>query len=146
MRPRPWLLSSPADSLSRDFNLHPPYPVADGLDLISPDGKSTRKLTARKFLAYNFSRDGSQVYGIFQNTTGNGAQWQLYAVNVKTGAEKLLAPLDLPASTDNLAGFSIHPDSKRFLTSIAKWPFDIWMLEGFDPPPPKSWLARLLHR
>ena len=64
------------------------YPAADGIDLISPDGKSTRKLTSRKFLAYSFSKDGSQLYGIFQNTTGratngNAAQWQLYSVNVK---------------------------------------------------------------
>lgn len=42
----------------------------------SPDG------TSRPFWAYNFSRDGSQVYGIFQNTTGSGAEWQLYSVDV----------------------------------------------------------------
>jgi len=44
-----------------------------------------------------------------------GAQWQLYSVDVKTGADKFLAPIDLPASTDG----------KRVLISIAKWPFDI---------------------
>jgi hypothetical protein len=54
------------------------------------------------------------------------------SINVKTGEEKMLAPVHLPASTDSIAGFSMHPDGKRFLTSIAKWPFDIWMLEGFD--------------
>ena len=27
---------------------------------------------------------------------------------------------------------SFHPDGKRLLTSIAKWPHDIWILEGFD--------------
>jgi len=58
-----------------------------------------------------------------------GAQWQLYSVDVKTGADKFLAPIDLPASTDG----------KRVLISIAKWPFDIWMIdiwmmEGFDQP------------
>ena len=104
------------------------------LALISPAGNSTRKLTSRKFSAYNFSKDGSQVFGIYSNTTGEGAQWQLYSVDVKTGAEKMLAPVDLPASADHIAGFSLHPDGKRFLTSIAKWPFDIWMLEGFDQP------------
>ncbi len=35
------------------------YPAADGIDLISPDGKSTRQLTSRKFQAYSFSKDGS---------------------------------------------------------------------------------------
>ena len=75
---------------------------------------------------------------------GKRAQRQLYSVDVKTGADKFLAPVDLPASTDSIAGFSVHPDGKRFLTSIAKWPFDIWMMEGFEQP--KSLLDRLLCR
>jgi hypothetical protein len=62
------------------------------------------------------------------------------------GAEKMLAPLDLPASTNELSGFSLHPDGKRFLTSIAKWPYNIWMLEGWDQPAQKTWLDGLLRR
>jgi hypothetical protein len=84
--------------------------------------RAKNKLTARKLLAGGFSKDGAQVYGIVRNTTGEGAEWQLYAIDVKTGAEKMLAPLDLPGSTDGVAGFSLHPDGNRFLTSIAKWP------------------------
>jgi hypothetical protein len=44
-----------------------------------------------------------------------------------------------------LAGFSIHPDGKRALTSIAKISDQIWMLEGFEPPP-RNWFARLMRR
>jgi Tol biopolymer transport system component len=142
-KPQTWLDSTPRWSPAGDWIA---YPAADGIDLISPDGKSTRNLTSRKFLAYGFSKDGAQFYGVFQNTTGNGAQWQLYSVNVKTGAEKFLAPLDLSASIDRMAGFSIHPDGKHFLTSVAKFPFDIWMLEGFQQPEPRSFLDRLLRR
>jgi serine/threonine protein kinase len=120
------------------------YAVADGLSLISPDGNTNRKLSSRKFLADGFSRDGTEVFGVFHNAAGTGAQWQLYSLNVKTGAEKLLAPVDLPASANDMVGFSLHPDGKRFLTSIGKWPYDIWMLEGFDQH--KTWLDRLLHR
>jgi hypothetical protein len=94
------------------------------------------KLTARKLLVGGFSKDGAQVCG----TTGEGAEWQLYAIDVKTCAEKMLAPLDLPASTDSVAGFSLHPGGNRFLKSIAKWPYNIWMLEGFDQMPRKTWL------
>jgi hypothetical protein len=65
---------------------------------------------------------------------------------VKTGADQMLASLDLPASTNAIAGFSVHPDGKRFLTSIAKWPHDIWMFEGFDPPQQTTWPDRLLRR
>jgi eukaryotic-like serine/threonine-protein kinase len=142
-RPRPWQSSTTRWSPAGDWIA---YPAADGIDLISPDGKSMRNLTSRRFPAYNFSRDGSFLYGIFQNTTGSGAQWQLYSVNVKSGAETLLAPIDLPASVDRVAGFSIHPDGKRFLTSVAKFPFDIWMLEGFEQPKPRNWLDRALRR
>ena len=69
-----------------------------------------------------------------------------FSVNVKTGAERFLAPVDLPASADSLAGFSIHPDGKRFLTSFSKFPFDIWLLEGFPAPRSRTLLKRLLHR
>jgi Tol biopolymer transport system component len=116
------------------------------LDLISPDGKSTRRLSSRRFMIYAFSKGGGQLYGIFHNTMGTGAEWQLYQVNVGTGAEKLLSALDLPPSTAKLAGLSIHPDGKRALTSVAKFPFQIWMLEGFEPQA-KSWFAGLMgHR
>ncbi len=120
-------------------------PAVDGVYLISPDGKSIRNLTARRFSVYNFSKDGSQVYGIFQNTTGVGAEWQLYSVNVQTGAERFLTAVDFPPSTTGLAGFSIHPDGKRALTSIFKPQSQIWMLEGFEPAP-KNWFARLVGR
>jgi Tol biopolymer transport system component/tRNA A-37 threonylcarbamoyl transferase component Bud32 len=121
------------------------YQSAKGMALVSPDGNVNRELNPHKFLAYAFSKDGRQVFGIFRNTSGAGADWQLYSVDVATGSEKMLAPLDLPASTNAIAGFSLHPDGKRFLTSIAKWPYDIWMLEGFQAPS-RNWFARLFGR
>ena len=122
-----------------------PSPTAKrGLSLISPDGHSIRELTPRHFTIYGFSKDGSQVLGIYRNTNPESAEWQLYSVDVKSSAEKLLGALDLPPATEGIAGFSLHPDGKSFLISIAKWPYDIWMLEGFDQN--RSWLDRLLRR
>jgi hypothetical protein len=65
--------------------------------------------------ALALSKDGAQVYGILRNTGsagsgGEGAQWQLYLIDVKTGAEKMLAPIDLPASTDAILG--LQPASR----------------------------------
>ena len=116
------------------------YSDAGGMSMISPDGNSVHKLTERKLMAYGFSRDGAQVFGVVQNTTGEGAQWELYSIDVKTSVEKMLAPLELPASTDGVFSFSLHPDGKRFLTSIARWSFDIWMLEGFERPRTRTFL------
>jgi len=59
-----------------------------GMALVSPDGTKGRELSQRTFRAYAFSKDGRQVFGIFRNTTGAGAEWQLYSVDVATGAEK----------------------------------------------------------
>jgi Tol biopolymer transport system component/tRNA A-37 threonylcarbamoyl transferase component Bud32 len=122
------------------------YPSADGMSLVSPDGASVRKLTSHKLSAYGFSKNGRQVYGVLHNATGEGAQWQLYSVDVATGVEKMLAPVDLPTSTSAMVGFSLHPDGQRVLTSIAKRRDDIWMIEGFDQPRKKTWLDRLLRR
>ncbi|HEY7391639.1 MAG TPA: protein kinase [Bryobacteraceae bacterium] len=109
--------------------------------LIRPDGRDSHRLSTRQFATFGFSNDGKQVIGIYRNTNPEGSEWQMYAVDVASGAEKLLGAVDLPAATESLAGFSLHPDGKRFLTSIAKWPFDIWMMEGFDQK--RTWLGRL---
>ncbi|MGC9952443.1 MAG: protein kinase [Bryobacteraceae bacterium] len=122
------------------------YQSAEGMSMISPDGNAVRKLTVRNLQAFAFSKDGARVYGLVRNTTGEGAQWQLYSIDVKTGADKMLASVDLPPSTNEISGFSLHPDGKRFLTSIAKWPYNIWMLEGWDQAAQKTWLDRLLRR
>ena len=122
------------------------YPSAEGVSMISPDGSVVGKLTNRNLQAYAFSQDGKQVYGIYRNTTGEGPPWQLHLIGIQGDTDKMIAALDFPVSTSTAIGFSIHPDGKRFLTSIAKWPYDIWMFEGFDPPRPKTWLDRLLLR
>lgn len=122
------------------------YPSAEGVSMISPDGSVVRRLTAINFQTYAFSKDGKQVYGIYRDTTGQGPQWQLHSIDVKGETDEMIAALDFPVSTSTAIGFSIHPDGKRFLTSIAKWPYDIWMFEGFDPPRPKTWIERLMRR
>ena len=121
------------------------YSLGESLNLISPDGKLRRTLSSRKFSDFGFSKDGSQIYGFFHNTVGTGAEWQLYTLDVKTGADKVLSPVDFPIATPGISGFSLHPDGKRALTSILKTPFEIWMLEGFDQPR-KTWLSRQLRR
>jgi len=127
-----------------DWILYPTLGESKGLSLISPDGHTTRELTPRRFSTYGFSKDGSQVLGIYRNTNPEGAEWEMYSVDVKSGAEKLMGAVDLPPATEGIAGFSLHPDGKSFLISIAKWPYDIWMLEGFDQK--RSWLDRLFRR
>ncbi len=121
------------------------FQARDGLNLISPDGTGRRKLTSRRFEAWDLSRDGSQVYGIFHNSAGTGAEWQLYSVNVPSGVEKFQAAVDFPPATADLVGLSVHPNGKSALTAIDREPLQIWMLEGFKQEP-KNWYARLWRR
>jgi serine/threonine protein kinase len=79
-----------------------------------------------------FSKDGREVMSIHRNTSGDGARWQLWAVDVTTGRERLVTRVDLPDTTEGLGGFSMHPDGTRILTSAIGHPADIWMLKGFD--------------
>src|SRR5262249_16197895 len=118
------------------------YPSLTGLSLISSDGKSGRTVppTAREFITYGLSKSGEQVIGILEDTALDRTEWELISVDIKTGVEKRLAALNLPPTVSGVEGFSLHPDGKRFATSIACFPYDIWMLEGFDQP--KSMLER----
>lgn len=69
------------------------YPSAEGVSMISPDGDKVRMLTARNLLTFAFSKDAAQVYGIVRNTAGVGPQWQLFTIDVRTSADRMLAPL-----------------------------------------------------
>jgi len=107
-----------------------------GLFLMSAAGTTERELSATRGgqgrPTFGFTRDGRAVLYLEKNRTGAGASWRLWPIDVATGAERHLADVPLPPTAGDAAGFSLHPDGTRFLTSIANWPFDIWMLEGFD--------------
>jgi Tol biopolymer transport system component/predicted Ser/Thr protein kinase len=103
-----------------------------GIFLVSSDGATERLLFPRRTRTLAFAHDGRSVINLEQNTSGEGAPWRLWSIDVATGAERLLANVPLPPTAGTAAGFSLHPDGTRFLTSIANWPFDIWMFEGFD--------------
>ena len=77
------------------------------------------------------------------------ARWSGQNVTVFSGflrghsfSQEALAALDLDPSAFVAYGFSLHPDGKRFLTTITKFPYDIWMIEGFPPPHTRNWLDR----
>jgi Tol biopolymer transport system component/predicted Ser/Thr protein kinase len=106
-----------------------------GFFLISPDGAVERQLSNRGETsrpAAGFSGDARSVLYLEQNTSGQGSPWRLWSFDIVSGAERVLANVPLPPTAGDAAGFSLHPDGTRFLTSVANWPFDIWMLEGFD--------------
>jgi hypothetical protein len=83
--------------------------------------------------ATGFSKDGRAILSVCQNTSIAGAPWQLWSVDLATDRERLVGNVDLPGAFAGLAGLSLHPDGTRIITSVGILPFDIWMLEGFEP-------------
>jgi eukaryotic-like serine/threonine-protein kinase len=108
--------------------------------LVASDFTSERPLPSQHLGGgpLGFSKDGRGVVSLYRNTSGSGAPWQLWSVEIATSRETLLAEIDLPVSVTAADGFSLHPDGTRFITSVQQWPTDIWMLEGFARRPQSS--------
>jgi hypothetical protein len=54
-----------------------------------------------------------------------------FAVDVTSGAERVVTTVDFRRTADGVSGLSISRDGTRLYPSFADWPYDIWMLEGF---------------
>lgn len=118
------------------------YLAPEGLAVISPDGQS---YTKGVFPSYGFSRNGEAAYVVIRDPAT--LNWQLLSIEIRSGAQRVLATIDLPSTTDQISGFSLHPDGKPFALSVISRPRDIWMLEGFqEPTSATSWSRALLQR
>jgi Tol biopolymer transport system component len=120
------------------------YPGPEGLTIISPDGNTVRVVSKRRPEVFGFSKNGATLYAVFHNSAANGAEWQLASIDVATGAEKVFGSLDLPAAVGRLSGFSMHPDGKRFVFTAGVQPYDLWVLDGFQPM--RTWMSRVMGR
>jgi hypothetical protein len=72
--------------------------------------------------------------------------WRLLSVDIQSGSQRMLAQIDFPSTTDQVSGFSLHPDGKHFAISVISRPRDIWMLEGFPRPTSSNWWSRWLFQ
>lgn len=106
---------------------------ANSLQLVSHEGKSTRDL-GRRFQVYGFSKDETKIYGL--SRTGNARE--IISIDVKTGEERHVVDVDLPANV-TLADFSLHPDGKRFATTVRTPHHDILLIENFSLPSGHWW-------
>jgi hypothetical protein len=53
----------------------------------------------------------------------------LWSVDVDSGIEKKFVTLDIPPR-NTLAHLSLHPDGKRFLTTVETEASDLWIMDG----------------
>ena len=102
--------------------------------LLSPDGKTSRDLPLIARPA-TWSHDGKSIYGI-QSANLVRVDWQ-------TGATAIVQQLPRTFRFHSRSGsgrpFSLSPDGKSLAGTVARSEGDIWILEGFKPPPRNFW-------
>jgi Tol biopolymer transport system component len=118
------------------------YAAKNGDDhVISPDGKSDRRLGRWPTRAWAFSADEKLLYGL----RADGDRELLFSVDVATGVEKVIGDVGriYEPSSDLNPGirFSLAPDGKTFVYAVDQKTSNLWLMEGFAPKPGLlSWL------
>ena len=106
----------------------------DGLSLVSPDGKKTRVLHEQAWMAFAWSADGQRVFGI--RLSDDYQHLTFTSVDVHSGAERVISPAfrPLPVSARLVRGMT-RTSPTTFMASLVDVRSDVWLLEGFLPPP-----------
>jgi len=110
--------------------------TADGLTLVSSDGKETRPLTQEHWLVFGWSKEGKALYGIKETVARRRV---IVSIDIDTRAEKELGEIPFTLASE-IRGFSLSPDGKSFATSAIHPNGNLWTLEGFRQPGLLSWL------
>lgn len=102
------------------------YGVADGLHILGADGSKDRTIAPLPYNAgWDFRPDGNEIYALRREQR----QWIVEAVSTDKGLTRPLATLDVDANAI-LDGLQLHPDGKRFLTTVSRRRSDLWTIEG----------------
>ena len=90
------------------------------------------------FVDFVWAPDSRHVFALADSeTTGHFA---LVEIDSRSGETRMLNP-DLgpiPVANQPIRGFSYLP-GQGFLTSLASARSDLWLIEGFQPPPAGFW-------
>jgi hypothetical protein len=106
--------------------------------LEAPVGGRNRPLSQRIWETFGWSSDGKRVLGIAR---GDGRRLWLQQLDIDSGVERPIADLgpvppafDLTDSMNDFPyrGFSLHPDGRRFLTSVLRMRTQIYLMRDFD--------------
>ncbi len=104
--------------------------TAEGLTLISDDGKQSNLVSPGEWLVYGWGLDGKVLYGIKRLPGGRRV---VASVDPEKRVEKTIGDLQLPAAAE-VHGFSMAADGASFATSFSRPGGDIWVLRGFEKP------------
>jgi len=104
--------------------------TAEGLTLVSDDGKLSDLVSPGDWLVYGWSLDGKTLYGIKRLPGGRRV---VASLDPEKRVEIAIGDLQLPAAAE-VHGFSMAADGKTFATSFSRPGGDIWVLRGFEKP------------
>ena len=106
-----------------------------GATLISPDGRTTRAVSAANAVAYAFSADGRAIYGM-RPAAADRDRLELFSMSVAGGTERIIGSMsveNLPdASFRPALRLSLTPDGKSLTYSTARSTANLWLMDGLD--------------
>jgi Tol biopolymer transport system component len=105
--------------------------TTDGLMVVSADGKDSRLLSEDSWIAFTWSRDGREIYGL-RESDERPRHYMLAALDSESGRERIINPDVgvIPPAWQPLRGLEAIGDG-TLLTSVARARSDIWLMEGF---------------
>jgi eukaryotic-like serine/threonine-protein kinase len=113
------------------------WETEEGFVLVSPDGSKERRIETAQWLVHCWSRDGRAILGI---TETEERRLQFVTVDVRTGASRVTSDLGPSLPVNNaVQGFSLSPDGRTVLTSLVHMRGDLYLVDGFRPPPQSLW-------
>jgi serine/threonine protein kinase/Tol biopolymer transport system component len=106
-----------------------------GLQLVSPDGKTTRRLDPEAPLCA-FARDGARLYCLASGGNGN-APWQLFSMNLHGTDRRTIGTVpaeSAPATQFGSFGLrlALTPDGKGLSYSVRSRSSNLWLVEGLS--------------
>jgi len=105
--------------------------TSDGLVIVTPQGKDSRVISPETWIAYAWSADSRQVYGLRE--ADRPRHYALTVVDIDTMKERVINPEVgvIPLASQPIRGLSLV-GAGSLVTSVASARSDIWMAEGLE--------------
>jgi eukaryotic-like serine/threonine-protein kinase len=114
------------------------YRDNNALRIVSADGREKRTISSSAWETYGWSRDGQSIYGLRVDAKHHLILGRIEIAGGKESQVSDLGPVPPAFDYANyiaefpIRGFSLHPDGKSFLTSVAHGRSQIVLMRGFD--------------